>query len=57
MEIRIKTDSISPEIRRQAAALANPRPVMQAVGVALVQLTKRSFKDAALRPSSITLLS
>lgn len=48
----IKSDSVSPDLKRLAAMGGDMGPLMRAIGVNVVSLTKRAFNDASLRPSS-----
>lgn len=47
----VKSDSVSPDLRRLVAMGGNMGPLMQAIGVGVVSLAKRAFNDASLRPS------
>lgn len=49
MSLKIK-DAISPELARMIRACQNRRAVLEAMGLALVSLTKRAFDEPALRP-------
>lgn len=42
-------DTLSPGLKKAAAALADKKPVLEAVGLQLVSLTQRSFNDSGLR--------
>jgi len=44
------SDTISPALVRMIRATRNPMPVLEAMGLALVSLTKRAFTEPALRP-------
>lgn len=53
MQVQIKIeDKISPHLARQARALADRRPMLEGMGLALVSMTQRAFQDSALRPAS-----
>jgi phage gpG-like protein len=44
-------DNLSPSLRRLAAGVENKRPILQAMGMQLGELTRRSFNEPALRPA------
>ena len=48
MSLQIK-DTLSPALRRRAAALHNRKPILQAMGAEFVSLTKRAFTTPSLR--------
>ncbi|PTY03905.1 hypothetical protein DB346_02965 [Verrucomicrobia bacterium LW23] len=50
MSLRI-SNQLSPALRQLASAFADKTPILEAMGLQLVSLTKRSFSDASLRPS------
>jgi phage gpG-like protein len=53
MQIKFSVrDHISPQLARLASSLANRIPILEALGLQLVSLTKRAFNDASLRPST-----
>lgn len=45
-------DTISPTLRRAAAGIADKRPILEAMGLQLVSLTKRAFNEPGLRPAA-----
>ena len=45
-------DNISPQLAKLASRLANRQPLLQAMGLQLVSLTKRAFNEESLRASS-----
>lgn len=45
-------DTISPTLARQARAIKDRRPILEAMGAEFTSLTKRAFADAALRPAT-----
>lgn len=52
MSIQIRTsikDNIGPDLKKKMAAVKNLLPVLEAAGMQLVSITKRSFNDASLR--------
>ena len=49
--LTVVEDGITPDLRRRAAALANKRPALLAMGQAVVSLAKRAFGDPSLRPT------
>lgn len=49
IQIRIRTNTISPQIAKLARGISDKRPILEAMGLALVSYTKRSFNDASLR--------
>lgn len=46
---RITRNTISPRLAGMARAVRDPRPVLEAMGLALAALTRRSWRDASLR--------
>ncbi len=50
MSLQIR-DGISPELARKAAALRDRKPILEAMGLQLVSITKRAFSDPGLRPA------
>jgi len=51
MSIQIR-NSISPGLMRLARQVGDKKPILEAMGLQLVSLTKRAFSDASLRPSA-----
>lgn len=51
IQFRLKRNEISPDIRHKLHAVSNARPLLEAIGLQLVSLTKRAFTDAGLRPA------
>jgi phage gpG-like protein len=49
MNITIKQDTITPDLRAVAGALEDATPLMRAIGVGIVSDTKRAFNEAELR--------
>lgn len=49
MSLQVTHDSLSPALRAMAAKFADRKPILQAMGAALVSVTKRAFNDAQLR--------
>ena len=45
-------DLITPELRAILGKVQNRKPILEAMGVQLVSLTKRAFSDSALRPTA-----
>src|SRR4051794_28845950 len=45
-------DGITPELARKARRIADKKPILEAMGLQLVSITKRSFSDASLRPKA-----
>jgi len=45
-------DNISPELSRLARKINDPRPLLEAMGIAVVSISQRSFKDESLRPTT-----
>jgi phage gpG-like protein len=45
-------DSITPGLVRCARQVGDRKPILEAMGVQLVSLTKRAFSDSSLRPSA-----
>jgi phage gpG-like protein len=52
IQFRLKRNEISPDIRHKLARVENRRPVLEAMGLQLVSLTRRAFTDSSLRPST-----
>jgi phage gpG-like protein len=50
MSLQIR-DGISPELQRLARRVTNRRPILEAMGLEFVSITKRAFSDSSLRPS------
>ena len=50
MSLQIK-DTLTPGIQRAARRLADRRPLLEAMGLELVSISKRAFSDPSLRPS------
>lgn len=46
------SDTLTPDLRRKAAAVSNKRPLLTAMGRSIVSLTKRSFTEPGLRPGT-----
>ena len=44
-------NTITPTLHWNARAIANKRPILEAMGMEFVSLTKRAFTDATLRPA------
>ncbi len=51
MSIQVR-NGITPEIERQAARLADRRPILEAMGHELKVLTKEAFMNESVRPST-----
>lgn len=49
LSIQIATNTLTPRLAKMARAMADRRPVLEAMGTQLVSLTKRAFNDSALR--------
>jgi len=49
--VKIK-DTISPELLRMAKAASDPKPLLEAMGTAVVSMAQRAFTDEGLRPST-----
>ena len=52
VQIRIRRDSVSPDLKRLVAMGGDMTPLMRAIGVGIVSLSKRAFNDPSLRPNS-----
>ncbi len=48
---KIERDLLTPELRRLARRVADRKPILKAMGLALVEWTKDSFKQPARRPA------
>lgn len=51
LQIQIAHDTVSPDLVRKLRAMEKPQQHLEAMGLALVALTKRAFTDSSLRPS------
>ena len=49
MSIQIR-DTLSPALRRRASAIRDRKPILEAMGLVFVSLTKRAFTTPSLRP-------
>lgn len=47
-------NSLTPGLRQRMKAISDRRPVLEAMGLQLVSITKRAFGDASLRPAAWT---
>lgn len=47
--LKITRNTLEPGLRSRVRQLQNPRPVLEAMGTALVSYSKRSFNQASLR--------
>jgi phage gpG-like protein len=52
MQILLTHDGITPDLARKLKAASDRRGIHQAMGLAVVALTKRAFNDASLRPGA-----
>lgn len=52
MSLKVTSDTLSPAVRAMARRFSDLKPILRAMGEALVGVTKRSFNDASLRPST-----
>ena len=52
LAIRVTRDDITPDLRHKLSVAKNPAKILRAIGTQLVSLTKRAFRDTALRQSS-----
>ena len=50
--VTITKDLLTPQLRALARKVSNKRPVLEAMGLALVSVTQRAFNDESLRPSA-----
>jgi phage gpG-like protein len=48
--IKLERDDVTKDLQRLIKKVSNPQPLLRSVGVALVGLTKETFKNASLRP-------
>lgn len=49
--IKLTRDDVTRDLQRRIRKMQNPAPLLRAIGVGLVGLTKEAFKNAALRPA------
>lgn len=54
MRIRIRQtrDTITPEIKRALKSVRDPRPSLEAMGLAVVSITQRNFTQSRYRPAA-----
>lgn len=52
LTIKVTKDDITPDLRKKIRAVSNPTGIWKAVGTQLVSLTKRAFRDEALRQTA-----
>lgn len=50
--LTIVRDLLTPDLRALSRKLSDKRPLLEAMGLALVSVTQRAFNDASLRPSA-----
>lgn len=48
--IKLARDDVTPQLQRLMRNVKNPQPLLRAIGVGLVGLTKETFNNSALRP-------
>jgi len=51
IQFKITRDTLSPALLKAAKAVANRRPILEAMGLAVAGMSARAFNDASLRPS------
>ena len=51
IDLHLATDTITPNINRRLQRLRDPRPVLEAMGAAIVSVAILAFRQAAIRPS------
>lgn len=52
VQIRIRRDSVSPDLKRLIAMGGDMTPLMRAIGAGIVSLSKRAFNDPSLRANT-----
>ena len=52
MTFKVERDLLTPELRRMAREVADKRPILKAMGSALVEWTKDAFKQPSRRPET-----
>lgn len=59
MQIKIQQtrDTMTPDLRKQIAAMQDPSRALKAMGTVIVSLAQRAFTDAGLRPAAWAPLS
>ncbi|MBU4460302.1 MAG: phage virion morphogenesis protein [Verrucomicrobia bacterium] len=48
----VMRDLLTPRLRAMARKISDKRPLLEAMGLALVSVTQRAFNDESLRPSA-----
>lgn len=51
MEVRIKTDTMTPQMKRMLRKIQNRRPVLREIGSEASSMARRAFTDGTLRPT------
>ena len=51
MEVRIKTDTMTPHMMRMMRKIKNRRPVLMEMGTEASSMARRAFTDGTLRPT------
>lgn len=51
MEVRIKTDTMTPQMKRMLRKIQNRRPVLREIGTEASSMARRAFTDESLRPT------
>lgn len=51
ISISVRTDTLRPGLARAARKLADPKPLLEAMGLALVATSQAAFADPSLRPT------
>lgn len=52
MSLNVTSDTLTPGLMAMARRFADRRPILQAMGQAVVSLAKRAFGDESLRPAA-----
>lgn len=52
MQIRIKTDTMMPRMKRMLRKIENKTPVLREMGTEVAGMARKAFTDESLRPST-----
>lgn len=52
MNVTIKTDTLSPSLKKMLAKMENPGPALRGAGLAVVSMAQDAFTNPSLRPTT-----
>lgn len=52
MNVRVKTDTLTPHMKRMLRRIENKRPVLREMGTEVASMARKAFTDESLRPST-----